>query len=324
MFNWSHFQPSLPMTATPRQSDNRIPRLCPLCDGRDATRFMEKASLRLVQCNGCSMIYANPVEPELGSGKFYDRLGAPFYLSPDKLESDYAPVRFERELRLFRAHCRGGAVLDVGCSTGGFLFQLKTRYPEAYRVAGTDVSGAALDYAESRGLEVIREPFLDFEPGRRCFDAVTFWAVVEHLVRPKAFLSQASSVLKPGGHCFMLAPNLESLAVRLLGVKYRYIMPDHVNYFTAETLKRFAATEPAFEAVRMTQSHFNPLVILRDFRGGAERVPDRERARLLKRTTALKQHPLLQPVQRVYSGVERLLIAAGLADNLVIVLRKKF
>ena len=312
------------MTATLRPTDNRITRRCPLCDGPDAAPFMEKASLRLVRCNGCSMIYASPIEPELASGKFYDRLGAPFYLSPDKLESDYAPVRFEREMRLFRALCQGGAVLDVGCSTGGFLFQLKSRYPGDYRVAGTDVSGAALDYAESRGTEVIREPFLDFDCGRRRFDAVTFWAVVEHLVFPKAFLGKASSVLKPGGHCFILAPNMKSLAVRLLGVKYRYLMPDHVNYFTAETLKRFAATEPAFEVVRMTQSHFNPLVILRDFRGGADRVADRDRARLLKRTTALKQHPLLQPVKRAYAGVERLLIAAGLADNLVIVLRKKF
>src|SRR2546422_736719 len=155
---------------------NAVLRVCPLCERDEALAFMEKEELRLVQCRHCSMIYANPVEVELASGKFYDRLGVPFYLSTDKLESDYAPVRFERELRLFRACCPAGAVLDVGCSTGAFLFQLQTRYPGAYAVTATDVAGAALDYAESRGIEVIRGSFLDLDVDERRFAAVTFWA----------------------------------------------------------------------------------------------------------------------------------------------------
>ncbi len=270
------------------------------------------------------MIYANPVEVELASGEFYDRRGAPYYLSPDKLAGDYAPVRFERELRLFRVYCRGGAVLDVGCSTGAFLFQLKARFPGAYTVAGTDVAGAALDHAESRGIEAIRGSFPEIDFGFRRFEAITFWAVLEHLVQPRTFLGRAAALLQPGGHCFILVPNLKSLATRLLGAKYRYIMPDHVNYFTEETLKRFAATERACELVRLSQSHFNPLVILQDLRGGTARVADEARARLLKRTTALKQHRLLEPAKWVYSGIERMLVATGLADNLVLVLRKKF
>ena len=269
------------------------------------------------------MVYANPVEPQLASGAFYDRLSVPFYLSPDKLEGDYAPVRFERELRLFRAYCPSGAVLDVGCSTGAFLFQLKSRYAGDYTVTGTDVAGAALDYAGSRGIEVIREPFLNFAFGEQRFDAVTFWAVIEHLVRPKHFLRKAATVLKPGGCCFILVPNLKSLAVRVLGARYRYIMPDHVNYFTAATLKQFAASEPAFEIIRLGSSHFNPLVILKDFRAGTARVPDEERARLLKRTTAYKQNPLLRPLKWAYSGVEHMLGELGLADNLFAVLRKR-
>ncbi|PYM10767.1 MAG: hypothetical protein DME18_15655 [Verrucomicrobia bacterium] len=289
-----------------QQPIDPVGRSCPLCDEGDATPFTQKGSLRLVRCRRCSMIYADPVAPELASGKFYDRLGLPFYLSPDKLAGDFAPVRFERELRWFQDYCRGGAVLDVGCSTGGFLFQLKARFPGDFTVTGTDVAGAALDYAESRGIEVIREPFLDFDFRNRRFDAVTFWAVVEHLIQPK------------------LVPNMKSLAVRLLGARYRYIMPDHVNYFTAGALRRFAATEPAFEVVRLGQSHFNPLVILKDFRRNQERVADPERARLLNRTTAFKQHPLLKPAKWLYNGVERLLAAMGLADNLIIVLRKKF
>lgn len=269
------------------------------------------------------MIYANPIESELASGKFYDRLSVPFYLSPDKLQSDYAPVRFERELRLFRSYTRAGAVLDVGCSTGGFLFQLKTRFPGAYSVTGMDVASAALDYAHSQGLEVLHESFLDFDFVDRRFDAVTFWAVLEHLSEPTRFLQKAASILRPGGHCFILVPNMNSLAVRLLGPKYRYIFPDHVNYFTSGTLKRFVGNEPALKIVRLTLMHFNPVVILKDFRGSPTRVTDAERASLLKRTTAYKQNPLLKPLQWAYHMVEAGLVRSRLADNLVVILCKR-
>src|SRR5262249_33025548 len=132
------------------QNGTRAAARCPVC-GIDRSRPQwNKGTLRLVQCGHCSMVYAYPVDPELASGRAYARRAVPFYLSAEKLESDYAPARFARELRLFRAYCPGGGVLDVGCSTGGFLYQLQHRFPGDYKVLGHDVPSAALDYAESR------------------------------------------------------------------------------------------------------------------------------------------------------------------------------
>jgi 2-polyprenyl-3-methyl-5-hydroxy-6-metoxy-1,4-benzoquinol methylase len=301
--------------------DIGLNRVCPLCGRDDAQPHLQKGGLRLVKCRSCSMIYANPIAPELASGSFYDQAGVPFYLSPGKVESDYSPVRFERELRLFRAHCRKGEVLDVGCSTGAFLFQLQARHPGDYSVTGTDVSGAPLDYAESRGVPVIRGDFLSHDFAGKSFDAVTFWAVMEHLAEPKRFLDKAASLLKPRGLCFFLVPNMESLAVRLLGAKYRYIFPPHVNYFSKTTLTRFVSGR--FEVIDFKSTHFNPLVILKDFRGQAREVPNEERVHLLQRTTAYKQKPLLKPVRVLYRASEKLLGLCSLADNIVVVLRRK-
>jgi len=58
-------------------------------------------------------------------------------------------------------------------------------------------------------------------------------------------------------------------------------------------------------------------------RGGTARVPDEERARLLQRTTAWKEDARLKPVRALYSAVEKGLGALRLADNLVLVLRRK-
>jgi 2-polyprenyl-3-methyl-5-hydroxy-6-metoxy-1,4-benzoquinol methylase len=267
------------------------------------------------------MIYANPVPGQFASGQYYDHVAADYYLSPDKLESDYAPVRFERELRLFRNYCRQGAVLDVGCSSGAFLFQLSHRFPNDYQIVGTDVSGPPLAYAESRGIPIARGSFLEWGIDERKFDAITFWAVLEHVVEPKAFLEKAAALLKPRGFCFVLVPNLKSLAVRLLGTHYRYIYPQHLNYFAADTLRKLIPD--AFSVVEIRSTHFNPLVIWQDWRRGGAEVSNKERGQLLKRTTAYKQNPLLVPAKFLYRLTERALSAFCAADNLVGVLRKR-
>lgn len=306
-----------------QKSADYFTRACPLCGKDNDVAFLQKQELELVQCKNCSMIFANPIPVEISSGSFYNETHAPFYLSPDKLESDYASVRFERELRLFRQFCKSGNVLDVGCSTGAFLFQLQNHFPGNYEVLGTDVSQPALEYAKSRGVKIVSGSFLDFDFGQRHFDAITFWAVMEHLINPKQFLEKAASLLHSGGHCFVLVPNMKSLAVRILGKKYRYILPEHLNYFTPSALKDFAQTEPSLEVVANGSMHFNPIVIWQDLRGHGEFVSDESRAALLKRTTAAKKNPLLKPIKWVYKGAEKILSGLTSADNLYIVLRKK-
>jgi 2-polyprenyl-3-methyl-5-hydroxy-6-metoxy-1,4-benzoquinol methylase len=230
-------------------------------------------------------------------------------------------VRFERELRIFRRHCQGEAVLDVGCSSGAFLFWLNQRFPGCYQGLGTDVSGPPLDYAEGRGVAVLRGNFLEQDFRQKQFDAVTFWAVVEHLLEPKPFLAKAWSVLKPDAFCFVLVPNMNSLAVRALGARYRYIYPQHLNYFTKATLAKLV--EKWFSVIAFGSTHFNPIVIWQDWRSDGKDISNRERAELLQRTTSYKQNPLLAPVRALYRLAEKALGTLFLADNLVVVLRKK-
>lgn len=297
-------------------------RCCPLCDTAGHKPVLEKQGLCLAQCNQCSMVYANPVGEDLITGGFYDQLAAPFYLSPNKLAGDYSPVRFRRELKLFRQFCPAGRVLDVGCSTGAFLYQLQNQFGKDYDVLGTDVAGPALEHAQKMGVPTLKESFLttkSLDPG---FSAITFWAVLEHLVNPREFLAKAAALLQPGGHCFVLVPNFKSLAVRFLGAKYRYILPQHVNYFTAATLRKLGEDEPGFKIARLTSSHFNPIVILQDWKRGGKLVSDEDRAVLLAKTTGYKQNPLLAPAGLALAGIESLLGASGFADNLVMVLQK--
>lgn len=298
-----------------------VERPCPVCGGGQSEFHWQKGNLRIVRCLDCSMVFVNPAPAGMVSGEFYDTEGAAYYLSPAKLESDYADVRFARELKLFREFCPRGAVLDVGCGSGGFLFQLQKRWPGQYDLLGTDASGPPLDYAESRGVPVVRGDFLTQDFGGRKFAAVTFWAVVEHLAEPNKFLTKARALLRPGGVCFLLVPNLHSLAQRLLGVKYRYVYAQHLNYFSARTLAQLTR-RCGFEIIATRGTHFNPVVLWQDWRSGGREVANAERGALLQRTTALKQNPWLKPLKAGYRLAEHALAAGGWADNLVLVARR--
>jgi len=170
-------------------------------------------------------------------------------------------------------------------------------------------------------VPVVRGSFLDQDFGGRQFDAVTFWAVIEHLAEPKRFLEQAHSLLKPGGLCFVLVPNLRSLAMRLLGAKYRYVYTQHLNYFSKDSLARLAKSS-GLPVIATRFTHFNPVVIWQDWLLGGREVSNQERGELLKRTTAYKQKAALKPVKAVYKFAENSLAAFGLADNLALVLHK--
>ena len=119
----------------------------------------------------------------------------------------------------------------------------------------------------------------------------------------------------------MLVPNLGSFAVRVLGVKYRYVYPQHLNYFTARTLRKLA--DPHFTCVAVRTTHFNPIVIWQDFRNQGRDVSNEERAELLKRTICYKQSTAMKPVKGLYRAIEKILGSLKLADNLAVVLRKR-
>ena len=109
--------------------------------------------------------------------------------------------------------------------------------------------------------------------------------------------------------------------MRCLQARYRYVYPQHLNYFTRATLRQLI--QPRFHLLAAGSTHFNPLVLWQDWRRAGRDVSNRERADLLRRTTAYKQNPLLKPLQSIYQVLEQVLGKLNLADNLVVVLRKR-
>ena len=101
----------------------------------------------------------------------------------------------------------------------------------------------------------------------------------------------------------VLVPNLHSLAIRLLGARYRYVMPEHINFFSPRSMRTMVESTGEWEVKHLGSMHFNPVVLLQDMWRWAC-VPDSERAGLLKRTNRWKKHccPGAAPVGVSLSG----------------------
>ncbi len=112
-------------------------------------------------------------------------------------------------LRLLPAG-RGGAMLDLGTSTGEFTMQVAARVG-ATRVAGIELIGEHAAAARARGIEMVSAdldeglPFADGE-----FDTVHANQVIEHVRRTDRFLSELRRVLAPGGVACISTNNLSS------------------------------------------------------------------------------------------------------------------
>lgn len=293
-------------------------RPCPVCSEQRSEGWLRKENFAIVRCVQCGMKYID--DAAVLAPDYYSTDADSFYISDDKIRGDYAPDRYARELNALRRYCPGGKVLDVGCSTGGFLYQAGIRFPASYDLYGADVAKSATAVAASHGVKVISANFLADNFPEREFQAITFWAVLEHLLAPAAYLQQAYRLLAPGGRVFVVVPNVQSLAVRLLGRRYRYVMAEHVNYFSRETLQRLF--ESSFIPLQITTSHFNPLVIGQDFLRKTSPKPT-ERAQLLNRTNAMKERAAFKPLYACYKLTEQLLAPVGLADNILAVFQKK-
>lgn len=225
---------------------------CPLCSGARHTLLFVKRGYPIVRCDSCALVFANPqVDEQLvlaeyrATGESANDLWVDVLTSPRQLELDRAKFgEILNELEPFRGD---GRLLDVGTSIGLFLDLARQR---GWSGIGTEFGARALAYARDElGLEVYDRPLaeLGLEPGS--FDVVTLNSVLEHVNRPLELLAEVRGLLRPGGALYLIVPNVESLACRVLHERAAtFDGRNHLVYFSPATLRN-ALGQSGFEVV---------------------------------------------------------------------------
>lgn len=100
-----------------------------------------------------------------------------------------------------------GAVIEVGCSSGFLLQDLRQEFPHA-EIVGADIVVKPLErLAESLpGVPLVQMDLLQCPLGERQFDAVVAVNVLEHIEDDRAALEKMAGILKPGGILVLEVP----------------------------------------------------------------------------------------------------------------------
>jgi len=142
-------------------------------------------------------------------------------------------ISFFEELLKPQAH-----VLDIGCSAGQVLYQIKDRVAE---VVGLDYDKPSADFcAKICGCKTYTEDLEKTKLAKHSFDVILLIHTLHHLPNPLALLKLMQDYLKPGGHVVIEVPNLKSPLLSIYKnpvYKKFHFHQDHYFYFTSSSLK---------------------------------------------------------------------------------------
>jgi 2-polyprenyl-3-methyl-5-hydroxy-6-metoxy-1,4-benzoquinol methylase len=229
-------------------------RQCPVCEAasRELLYRQQFESFRhgsigdgydVVACDSCGACFASGLPDQQRFDQYYAD-ASKYDLSGEGAQLSALDLRrYADQAAFVAAHveARDEPVLDVGTATGAFLQALRAEgfarpygvdpSPDAVRVGrdelGLEVAVGGLDAAQAWGVE---------------FGLVSYVAVLEHVLEPRALLRATSRLLRRGGHVFVSVPDAGSFKDHV-DAPYQEFSVEHINYFTRHSLANAMASE---------------------------------------------------------------------------------
>lgn len=166
-------------------------------------------------------------------------------------------VRSTARLHLdaIKGYGAAGPLLEIGCATGWFLDEARSR---GYEVRGVELSDFAAGWGrENLGLSIFSGVLKDAGFPAETFGTVVLWDVLEHVTDPLRELSEINRVLKRGGYLFASLPDVGSPLARLMGRRwFGYAkIKEHMFYFSREAAAQ-ALKATGFELLGIQKSQF--------------------------------------------------------------------
>lgn len=151
-------------------------------------------------------------------------------------------------------------VIDLGCSTGYLLADLRARLPDA-RLMGVDLVAAGLRKAHTHVPDalLVQADVCALPLGDECVDAAVSANLLEHVPDDRRALGEISRILRPGARAVIVVPfgpRLYDCYDRLLGHERRYARGElarkasHVGLTVLQDVRLGAPLYPAFWAVK--------------------------------------------------------------------------
>jgi 2-polyprenyl-3-methyl-5-hydroxy-6-metoxy-1,4-benzoquinol methylase len=227
---------------------------CPICGAGKVADLLtapdrfhgRKEIYRLVRCQSCRSAWlTNPPTSE----EMARHYTAEYHKDIVAAGEGSAASRWKNQVKLISYYKRGGAILDLGCSSGGFLSTMKG---SRWKLYGIEMEESTAQRARATtGAEVFVGEAVEAPFSPASFDVITCFDVLEHMYCPRQILTKTLEWLRPGGIFYAMMPNIDSWEARLFGTHwYGLELPRHLFHFSPASLRHLMA-DLSFEEVQL-------------------------------------------------------------------------
>ena len=203
------------------KTPEKLNRICPSCSQkeRDSYQILYKTPHEVLQCLNCHLAFINEeltvIEPgEFGLQYFHKNLKA------RRQDFESLQVYIQASCLQSTTEKEPMKLLDIGCGLGDFLHVASSKGLETY---GVDINKSVIAYLqESQELNMEAgniENGIEFS--EHCFDVITMFGVIEHLVNPPDAIKECHRMLKPGGILCLQTPTEDGFLRKVGRALYR-------------------------------------------------------------------------------------------------------
>ncbi|MEF9940872.1 MAG: methyltransferase domain-containing protein [Lachnospiraceae bacterium] len=243
-----------------------VDRDCPFCEyhmsQEEAKEFAQERfhnTYEVVCCKHCNSLYVNPCPTQEMLNEYYmygkcnELLEEVYKKRAKKKSSDILDSRVICIAKYIENIKKDEIkLLELGCSSGGFLYRLKEYLKfidsnKKVRLVGVDTNRGAIESNTDQELELYfgtAEEFL--RTTDICFDIVWHTELIEHIINPGELFQMLYKKMNKGAYMIFTTPNAYSLEMKTLSYNAprplapSIFPPMHLNAFSTINVSHFA------------------------------------------------------------------------------------
>lgn len=178
---------------------------CAVCKS-PAAFLMNKDGYDLYKCPMCALIFVHPQpRPDFLSEEVYSAKSGYQANKAKDLTGITATKKQENVLAYLKVSPKG-RLLDIGCSSGEFMYLAQSLGEEVF---GVELNPRTAAIASANGLKVTVGTLESAKFSSGSFDYVYMADLIEHVTDPNALLTESFKLLKSGGDIVIVTPNMD-------------------------------------------------------------------------------------------------------------------
>lgn len=197
---------------------------------------------QVVECISCKFIYINPRVKEKIILEGYENVIDKKFITQDNLREKTFKSALNK-LKKFIQFKNLPKGLDVGTASGNFL---KVCNDNQINIEGIEPNKWMVDNLKKKTkLTVYHGSFENFKFEKK-YDVIFFWDVLEHVFNLKLTINKINDILNLNGYLVINAPDYDSYARKILGIKWPFYLSVHLYYFNKTSLDQLLGKNFSF------------------------------------------------------------------------------